>query len=166
MNDRDILGMDGLDTHDGDGFGRNFRTRNRQRDWAPFENFAVHWREVFWVTIVLVAFAAAVVWVNPAYGAVTLPGPIPAEVVRVVDGDTLRVRGDIWPGHTVEVLVRLDGIDAPELRGRCQAEREAVIEAKRILAALLPDKVVSLTSVCGGKFAGPVVARVRTSALR
>jgi endonuclease YncB( thermonuclease family) len=48
-----------------------------------------------------------------------LEGPVTATVERVVDGDTLAVRAKIWIGHEIDVLVRLRGIDAPELRGDC-----------------------------------------------
>ena len=120
----------------------------------------VTWREVFWlVVLAFAAFVAGAGWWQQAHGAEALPGPIPAEVVRVVDGDTFRVRARIWPGHTVEVLVRLDGIDTPELRGRCEAEKAAAREARRVLGALVADREVSLTSVRLGKYAGRVVAQ-------
>jgi micrococcal nuclease len=47
----------------------------------------------------------------------------PAEVVRVIDGDTLEARVRIWPGMDVTTRVRLRGIDAPELHARCEGER-------------------------------------------
>lgn len=53
-----------------------------------------------------------------------LPGPIPAEVIKIVDGDTVKVRAHIWVDQTVEISVRLRGIDAPELyRPKCAAEK-------------------------------------------
>src|SRR5450759_3535141 len=42
----------------------------------------------------------------------------PAEVVRVLDGDTFEARVRIWPGMDVTTRVRLRGIDAPELHAR------------------------------------------------
>ena len=44
-----------------------------------------------------------------------LPGPIPATIERVVDGDTIDVRARIWLGQEIVVRVRLAGLDAPEL---------------------------------------------------
>lgn len=41
-----------------------------------------------------------------------------AEVVRVVDGDTIYVDLDLGFGVTKHAKVRLIGIDTPELRGR------------------------------------------------
>ena len=40
---------------------------------------------------------------SPSQAKDVLAGPVPAEVVRVVDGDTLLVRAEIWLGQTVEV---------------------------------------------------------------
>lgn len=90
-----------------------------------------------------------------------LPGPIPADVIRVVDGDTLRVRARIWLGQEVEVSVRLAGIDAPEtFRPDCEAEREAGIAATNALAGQIQE-TVWLTNVLEDKYAGRVVADAR-----
>ena len=37
-------------------------------------------------------------------------GPVTAEVVEVIDGDTLSVRAKIWPQHWVVTKIRLAGI--------------------------------------------------------
>ena len=39
-----------------------------------------------------------------------IPGPILADVVRIVDGDTLDVDAHPWPGMTIRVRVRLESI--------------------------------------------------------
>jgi endonuclease YncB( thermonuclease family) len=52
---------------------------------------------------------------QPAYA---LRSGHPAEVVRVIDGDTFEARVRIWPGMDVTTRVRLRGIDAPELHAR------------------------------------------------
>ena len=60
-----------------------------------------------------------------------LPGPVPAAVIEVIDGDTVRVRARVWLGQDVETAVRIAGIDTPELRGAdCDAERR-LAEAAR-----------------------------------
>ena len=92
-----------------------------------------------------------------------LPGPIAAEVVEVVDGDTLAVRARIWLGQEVSVLVRLAGVDAPELRGACARERRLARAARDLVAARIGGRPVTLRDVRYGKFAGRVVARVRTA---
>lgn len=53
-----------------------------------------------------------------------IPGPVPAEILHIVDGDTVGVRAHTWPGQYVEIRVRLRGVDAPEIRRvACEAER-------------------------------------------
>ena len=92
----------------------------------------------------------------------TVAGPVRAHLVRVVDGDTVEVLARIWPDHYVETLVRLAGIDTPELRGRCAEEIALAERAKARLAALLAGNRLLLADVRYGKYAGRVVARVLT----
>ncbi|MBZ8134937.1 thermonuclease family protein [Afifella sp. IM 167] len=92
--------------------------------------------------------------------AAELPGPYRAEVERVVDGDTLAVRARIWLGQDVEVLVRLRGIDAPELRARCAAEREMAEAARAALARLVGEAGVTISMIEEDKYGGRVVADV------
>ena len=92
-----------------------------------------------------------------------LAGPYPAAVEQIVDGDTLSVRVTIWLQHDIRVSVRLRGIDAPELRGRCDAEKLRAAAATEALARLVVDQPVTLTSIEGDKYFGRVVADVATS---
>ncbi len=94
----------------------------------------------------------------------SVPGPVPATVLRVIDGDTLVVRARIWIGQEIEIKVRLAGVDAPELRGKCERERVLARRARDLVAASIADGEVSLHGVQYGKFAGRVLARVETSA--
>ena len=98
-----------------------------------------------------------------------LAGPLPAQVVSVLDGDTLEVRVHIWLGLELRTRVRLAGIDAPELKGKCARERDLARRARAYLLARL-DPVdagagagaVRLREVRYGKYAGRVLARVET----
>ncbi len=90
----------------------------------------------------------------------TLEGPYEAIVVRVVDGDTIRVRARIWLGTDVELLVRIDGIDTPELRGKCPREKALAARARALTESLVAGGAVRLRDVRYGKYAGRVVARV------
>jgi len=99
----------------------------------------------------------------PGAAEVALPGPVPAAVDEVVDGDTIRVRARIWPGHEVATLVRLEGIDAPERRARCDAERAMAAAARDRVRELVADGEVALRDVRGDKFGGRVRARVLAS---
>ncbi len=105
--------------------------------------------------------AACVVAASGSAGAERLHGPIEAEVLRIVDGDTVEVRARIWLGQTVTTLVRIDGIDAPERRARCPAEKTASDQVTALVAEMLPlGAVVRLHGVQTGKYAGRVVADV------
>lgn len=91
-----------------------------------------------------------------------LPGPITAEVLEVVDGDTLAVRVKVWLDQELQTRVRLDGIDTPEIRGKCEREKEIAREAHEALRRLvLKDRSrVVLRDVAYDKFGGRVRARV------
>ena len=98
-----------------------------------------------------------------------LPGPVPAAVEEVLDGDTLRVRARIWLGQELSVLVRLAGVDAPEANGTCPRERSLARLARAFVASRLAGGAngtagVSLREIRYGKYARRVVARVETDA--
>ena len=94
----------------------------------------------------------------------TLPGPVPAKVLRVIDGDTLAVRARIWLGQVVAVHVRLAGIDAPEMHARCARERTLALAARDALARRAAvGGTVQLVEVRNDKYGGRVIARVLDS---
>lgn len=93
-------------------------------------------------------------------GGVDLRGPVEAEMLRVIDGDTIEVRALIWPGQSLRVHVRIRGIDAPELRSRCRHEREAAVRARDVLASRLASGRVELSNIGGDKYYGRVLADV------
>jgi endonuclease YncB( thermonuclease family) len=92
-----------------------------------------------------------------------LPGPYLAAVDRVVDGDTLSVRVAVWLDLEVIVLVRIRGVDAPELRGRCESETRRAKAATAALARLVGSGGVVLTEIEGDKYLGRVLADVVTA---
>lgn len=96
----------------------------------------------------------------PSWAAEPFPGPVTARVLRVIDGDTFLAEALVWPGHSVRVSVRIRGIDTPELRSRCAAEKAAARRAKAALARLLGDDPVSISAIGGGKYYGRVLADV------
>ena len=92
-------------------------------------------------------------------------GPRRAALERVVDGDTVRVRVQLWIDQELSVSVRVADIDAPELfRPKCDAERRRAREAKDFVSAFLAggDHAPRLTlhDISQGKYAGRVVARI------
>lgn len=90
-------------------------------------------------------------------------GGRPAEVLRVIDGDTFEARVRIWPGMDVTTKVRLRGIDAPEMRARCEDERTKAVAARDALARLLREGAVGVTRVGQDKYGGRVDADVSTA---
>ena len=109
------------------------------------------------LTLIGCAFAG-----SPAIAAEPVPGPVPAEALRVVDGDTIEVRAHVWPGHFVETRVRLAGVDTPERRGpECEAERRLAEAATLFTTQWLDGASIALEAVELGSFAGRVIARVR-----
>ena len=86
----------------------------------------------------------------------------PAEVLRVLDGDTFEARVRIWPGHDVTTRVRLRNIDAPEMKARCDDEREKAIAARDFLARLLEEGAVAISNVGQDKYGGRVDADAST----
>lgn len=71
--------------------------------------------------IVLLVVLAAVLWAQWA-------SPAGAQTLRVIDGDTIAVSG---------TTIRIMGLDAPEMHGRCAAEIRLARRAKDRLGELL-----------------------------
>jgi micrococcal nuclease len=93
-----------------------------------------------------------------------LEGPVAAEVLRVIDGDTLTVRAKIWIGQELTTNVRLLGVNAPELSGDCDEERMLAEAARRFLAERVEGRPVTLRNIALDKFGGRVVAVVEDGA--
>jgi micrococcal nuclease len=89
-----------------------------------------------------------------------VPGPISAELLRVIDGDTIEVRVRIWLDLDLTTRVRLAGIDAPELNGGCAEERRLAGMAKLALTETLGSGPVWLADIRRDKYGGRVVAEV------
>ncbi|TNM60577.1 thermonuclease family protein [Aliirhizobium smilacinae] len=90
-----------------------------------------------------------------------ISGPVSAEIIRVVDGDTLLVEAQPWPQQKMEVYVRVRGIDAPELKSKCEAIRSAGMDARHALETLAAQSSrIQLTRISGDKYFGRIVADV------
>ena len=88
-------------------------------------------------------------------------GPARAQVERVIDGDTVKMRVAIWLDQEIIVSVRLAGVDAPELfRPKCSAERMLARKAKVFVEDFLQGGEADLSEIKQDKYAGRVVARV------
>src|SRR2546421_12572424 len=92
-------------------------------------------------------------------------GSHPADVQRVLDGDTFEARVRVWPGIEITTKVRLRGIDAPELGGaRCPEERTKAEAARDALRAMLAEGDVAVMRVGLDKYGGRVLADAATRA--
>ncbi len=90
---------------------------------------------------------------------------ISATVVRIIDGDTIKVDAHPWPGWTVRINVRVKLIDTPEKgwRGKCPAEKAKGAKASQLTAKLAPvGSRVRLWGIAKGKFGGRVLAHIET----
>jgi endonuclease YncB( thermonuclease family) len=86
----------------------------------------------------------------------------PAEVLRIIDGDTFEARVRVWPGLDVNTKVRLRNVDAPELHARCADEQAKAQAARTALETILAAGGVSLSQVGIDKYGGRVDALVAT----
>ncbi len=86
----------------------------------------------------------------------------PAEVVRIIDGDTFQARVLVWPGLSVDTKVRLRGIDAAELHARCADEYAKGQAARAALETMLAAGGVTISRVGIDKYGGRVDASVAT----
>ncbi len=108
------------------------------------------------------------VWLPLLLAAWLWPGAAPAEdltgvVVRVIDGDTLKVRLDCpaCPQLLRVWGVRVLGIDAPELRDKRPDRAFLAREARGVLTDLCPaGSAVQLRGVKWDKYGGRMLAGV------
>lgn len=85
---------------------------------------------------------AAALMAVPAMAARDYPGPVPADVVSVYDGDSFTALAHPWPGLDVTVRIRVKGVDTPEIRGKCESEKEAARAARNRVRELVKGGVL------------------------
>ena len=76
------------------------------------------------------------------------------EVTSIYDADTFRVNVKSWPPIIGERMsIRANGFDAPEIRGKCQEEKEGAQRAKQLTVnALRNAEVIELRNMQRGKY--------------
>jgi endonuclease YncB( thermonuclease family) len=77
-----------------------------------------------------------------------------AAVRTIYDGDTFRVNISGWPAVVGESIpIRIKGIDTPEMRGKCQSEKDAARAAKQFSVARLREgRVIELKAIERDKY--------------
>jgi endonuclease YncB( thermonuclease family) len=95
-----------------------------------------------------------------ALAAEEVAGPVTARLLAVIDGDTVRARAHVWLGIEITVDVRIRGIDAPEVHGKCPSEKVMATMATDRLRQSLASPVLRLSNIGEDKYFGRVVADV------
>ena len=83
------------------------------------------------------------------YGSVTV-----SKVISVYDGDTFRVNIDSLPPIVGKnIPVRLEGVDTPEINGKCQYEKDLALKARDFVRRkLLNATEIKLNDLQRGKY--------------
>ena len=74
----------------------------------------------------------------------------PARVLSVYDGDTVKVEAAMWPGLTWRGNVRVEGVDTPEIRGKCEGEKRKAVAARDFVRESVGGRI-TLVNVKRGK---------------
>jgi endonuclease YncB( thermonuclease family) len=98
---------------------------------------------------ILLITASFVTQAKPQYGTVTV-----SKVISVYDGDTFRVNIDSLPSIVGKnIPIRVNGIDTPEIRGKCQYEKNLALKARDFVRNKLANaKEIKLTNLQRGKY--------------
>jgi endonuclease YncB( thermonuclease family) len=85
------------------------------------------------------------------------------EILKVVDGDTIKIKVPELPVQLQKISIRILGIDTPEstYRAKCQAEKTLALKVKEYLKnKVLMSDDVSLNIKGYGKYGGRILADV------
>ena len=98
------------------------------------------------IALITISFATQAA---PQYGTVTV-----SKVISVYDGDTFRVNIDSLPPIVGKnIPIRVNGVDTPEIRGKCQYEKNLALEARDFVRVKLANaKEIKLTNLQRGKY--------------
>ena len=85
---------------------------------------------------------------------VYIPSIYISKVVSIYDADTFRIQINEWPNIVGDSIpVRLLGVDAPEMRGKCQIEKIRARAARQFTVSNLGKaKQIELRNVRRGKY--------------
>ena len=101
------------------------------------------------IRLLLVLLIFSSVQAAPQYGTVTV-----SKVINVYDGDTFRVNIDSLPPIVGKnIAIRVNGVDTPEIRGKCQYEKNLALEARDFVRGRLANaKEIKLINLQRGKY--------------
>ena len=97
----------------------------------------------------LICFLSLNTYAAKQYGSVTV-----SKIISVYDGDTFRVNIDSLPPIVGKnIPVRLEGVDTPEINGKCQYEKDLALEARDFVRSKLSNAVeILLNDLQRGKY--------------
>ena len=97
----------------------------------------------------LICFLSLNTYAAKQYGSVTV-----SKVISVYDGDTFRVNIDSLPPIVGKnIPVRLEGVDTPEINGKCQYEKDLALKARDFVRSkLLNATEIKLKDLQRGKY--------------
>ena len=101
---------------------------------------------LMFILVIVLAFTAQA---KPQYGTVTV-----SKVISVYDGDTFRVDiNSLPPIVGKNIPIRVNGVDTPEIRGKCQYEKDLALKARDFVRGKLANaKEIKLTNLQRGKY--------------
>ena len=102
-----------------------------------------------WIKIIFFFLSSLLISSTFAYGDVKI-----SKVISIYDGDTLRVNIDSFPDIVGKnIRIRIKGIDAPEIKGKCQREIDLAIMARDYLRnAINQSSQIELRNIERGKY--------------
>ena len=104
---------------------------------------------LIWIKIIFFTLNSLLISSTFAYGDVKI-----SKVISVYDGDTVRVNIDSFPDIIGKnIRIRLKGIDAPEIKGKCKKEIDLAIMARDYLRnAINQSSQIELRNIERGKY--------------
>lgn len=77
-----------------------------------------------------------------------------SKVVSIYDGDTFKVNIEGYPSIVGEKMaIRVNGIDTPEIKGKCPKEKELALKAKQVVVDLFKNaSSIELRNMERGKY--------------
>jgi endonuclease YncB( thermonuclease family) len=99
--------------------------------------------------LILLMSIPLLVYAKPQYGTVVV-----SKVISVYDGDTFRVDIDSLSSIAGKnIPIRVNGVDTPEIRGKCQYEKKLAYKAKDFVASMLfKAEKIELVNMQRGKY--------------
>ena len=99
--------------------------------------------------VITLCLGAFVVQAATEFGSVRV-----SKVISVYDGDTFRVNIDSLPPLVGKnIPIRLEGVDTPEIQGKCQYEKDLAIKARDFVRSKLDNaKEIMLNNLQRGKY--------------